>query len=101
MGAIQVVLETFAAQRGNYPNTNGGVQSLCVFRELDEGCALLDVASLPEDPLGDAGVNGYFYASDGESYVLYAQRETDTFPPCDGHPEFLQHFDSLLCVRGP
>lgn len=101
MGAIQVVLETFAAQHGSYPDTGGGVQSLCVFLELDVGCALLDVAPLPEDPLGDARVNGYFYASDGKSFAVYAQRETDAFPPCEGHPEFLQHFESLLCVRGP
>ncbi len=101
LGALQLVIETFAAERGSYPDTGGGVQSLCVFRDLDVGCVLLQVASLPEDPLGDAMVNGYFYASDGESYAVYAQRESDRFPACEGDSEFLQQFESLLCVRGP
>ena len=99
--AIRVVIETYQAEEGSYPYTGDGVQTLCVFQELDVGCALLDEAPLPEDPLGDAAANGYFYTSDGESYVVYAQRESETFPACEEHPEFLQHFESLLCVRGP
>ncbi len=99
--AIRVVMETYQEQEGSYPYTGDGVQTLCVFQELDVGCALLDVAPLPEDPLGDAGANGYFYTSDGERYVVYAQRESEIFPACEDDPEFLRHFESLLCVRGP
>ena len=99
--AIRVVMETYQEEEGSYPDTDDGVQTLCVFQELDVGCALLDVAPLPEDPLGDARANGYFYTSDGERYVVYAQRESETFPACEEHPEFLQHFESLLCVQGP
>ncbi len=98
---IRVVMETYRAEEGSYPYTGDGVQTLCVFQELDVGCALLQVAQLPEDPLGDAGANGYFYTSDGEHYAVYAQRESERFPACEEHPEFLQHFESLLCVRGP
>ncbi len=99
--AISVVMETYQEQEGSYPYTGDGVQTLCVFQELDVGCALLDVAPLPEDPLGDAGANGYFYTSGGERYLVFAQRESEAFPACEEHPEFLRHFESLLCVQGP
>ncbi|MCH8010000.1 MAG: glycosyltransferase family 39 protein [Chloroflexi bacterium] len=99
---IQQTIAVYTAEGNALPNTNGDLQSLCVFRELDAGCELLEVLDqLPEDPLGDAGVNGYFYVSDGATYIVYAQRETDAFPACDEHPEFLGQFDALLCVKGP
>ena len=99
---IQQTTAVYTAEGNALPNTNGDLQALCVFRELDAGCGLLEVLDqLPEDPLGDAGVNGYFYVSDGATYIVYAQRETDAFPACDEHPEFLVQFDALLCVKGP
>ena len=98
---VRALIETYQEAEGSYPDTGGGVQSLCVFQELDAGCALRRVAPLPDDPLGDAGLNGYFYASDGESFAVYAQRESDTFAACKDHPVFLQQFETLLCVRGP
>ena len=99
--AIGLVIDAYHEAEGSYPDTDDGVQTLCVLQELDVGCALLDEAPLPEDPLGDAAANGYFYTSDGESYVVYAQRESEMFPACEEHPEFLQHFGSLLCVQVP
>ena len=99
---IKHTIAVYVALGNAPPNTNGDPQSLCVFRELDAGCALLQVLDqLPEDPLGDAGVNGYFYVSDGISYSVYAQRETDALPVCDEHPEFLMQFDTILCIKGP
>ncbi len=98
---IQRIIATYAAEGNGLPNTNGDLQSLCVFREFDAGCTFGSVAELPEDPLGDAGVNGYFYSSNGTTYSIYAQRETDALPACDEHPEFLAHFNALLCVKGP
>ena len=101
LGEIQRTIATYAAEGNVLPSTNGDLQSLCVFRELDVGCAFRSVADLPEDPLGDAGVNGYFYSSNGAAYTIYAQRETGAFPACDEHPEFLRQFEGLLCVMGP
>ena len=100
--AVAGVLQQYREEHGAYPDTGGGIQTLCVFVELDEGCALNDIDRIPaHDPLGDASVNGYWYASDGRSFVVYAQRETDGPPECDEHPDHLGRFDSLICVRGP
>jgi len=102
VAAIQQALEQFRSEEGEYPNTNANIQTLCVFEDSDAGCALQDILGpLPQDPLGDPAANGYFYASDGETYVLYATRETDAFPACDEHPAHLGNIDSLHCVRGP
>ena len=101
--SLQAALSIFADEHGEFPNNEETVQTLCVFTEFDVGCELLDVLDrLPEDPLGDASVNGYWYASDGSIYELYAQRESGAFPVCVlDRPDFLQDFDFLLCVLGP
>jgi hypothetical protein len=97
-------LEEYEAAEGEFPGTNGAVQTLCVFEDIDAGCALLDVIDeIPEDPLGRNPENGYWYVSDGESFTLYARRESDAFEECDELPEFLEEQDveSALCVSGP
>jgi len=100
--AIQQALEQFRSDEGEYPNTNGNIQTLCVFEDSDAGCALQDILSpLPQDPLGDPAMNGYFYASDGATYTLYATREGDQPAECSEHPDHLGRIDSLSCVRGP
>ncbi len=101
--SLQAALDTYAADHDEFPNNEGTVQTLCVFTEFDIGCELLDVLDgLPQDPLGDASLNGYWYASDGSTYELYAQRESGAFPVCIlPRPDFLQDFDTLLCVLGP
>jgi hypothetical protein len=100
--AIQEALEQSRSNEGEYPNTNNNIQSLCVFEDSDAGCALLDVLDpIPLDPLGDPATNGYWYASDGETYVLYAMREGDQLTECAEHPDHLANIDSLYCVRGP
>lgn len=75
---IAYILEGYRARFGSYPSTGGGPQTFCVYRELDAGCALLDLApALPEDPLGDPLKNGYWYASDGRRFTVFAIREGD------------------------
>jgi len=99
---IQQALDQFRQEEGEYPNTNGNIQTLCVFEDSDAGCALQDIVDpVPQDPLGDPAANGYYYASDGETYVLYATREADALAECDEHPDHLGKIDSLYCVRGP
>ena len=101
--SLQAALDIYEDDQGEFPNNEGTVQTLCVFTEFDVGCELLDVLDeLPQDPLGDASMNGYWYSSDGRTYELYAQRESSAFPICTlERPDFLQDFDSLLCVLGP
>lgn len=102
LAAIQQALEQFRSDQGEYPNTNGNIQTLCVFTDSDAGCDLRDVLDpLPQDPLGDPANNGYFYASDGETYTLYATREGDQLAECSEHPDHLGRIESLYCVRGP
>lgn len=99
---LQDLLAEYFDDNDEYPNNEGSIQTLCVFPEFDVGCDLLELQSqLPEDPLGESSINGYWYSSNGESYTLYAQRESDSFPACLDHPEFLQDFDSVLCFSGP
>ena len=101
--SLQAALDLYAEDNDEFPSNEGNVQTLCVFTEFDVGCELLEVLDrLPQDPLGDASINGYWYASDGSRYELYAQRESDAFPACTlDRPDFLQDFDSVLCVLGP
>ena len=95
-------LEAYRQENDAYPTTDGNVQSLCVFPG-DAACALEDIlGDLPNDPLGEpASENGYWYASDGATYTVWAQRETDTVPECPDHPSHLERFDSVLCAQGP
>jgi hypothetical protein len=102
LSRIREALDEYYRDNGAYPDNGGGVQSLCAYVDNDAGCDLKDVLDpLPVDPLGDSAKNGYFYSSDGTSYVVYAQRETEEFVACLEHPEHLAHFSSLLCVQGP
>jgi hypothetical protein len=95
---LQLLLEQFRPQEGSYPDTGGAVQTLCAF-SVDAGCALESGQLLPQEPLGDPSVNGYWYSSDGSRYVLFAQRESEVLPACADHPAHLRDFDSLLCVH--
>ncbi len=96
--ALQGALQEYMDDQGSYPNTGGILQTLCEARDLDAGCELERTLNpLPEDPLGDPGANGYWYISDGETYTLYAQRESETFPACLDYPDLSAMFDSILC----
>lgn len=100
--AIQEALEEYRQENRDYPDTDGNVQTLCAFAEADAGCDLREVLSpLPLDPLGDPASNGYWYASSGSSYTLYAQRESGRFPECEEHPQHLEALESLICIQGP
>ncbi|MCH9003303.1 MAG: type II secretion system protein GspG [Planctomycetes bacterium] len=96
--ALQGALQEYMDDQGSYPNTGGVLETLCEASDLDAGCELERTLNpLPEDPLGDPGANGYWYISDGETYTLYAQRESQVFLACLHHPETLATFDSLFC----
>lgn len=94
---LQGALEQLRLETGAYPSTSGSIQPLCAFSGLNAGCALERVlTALPKDPAG----GDYFYASDGGSYTLYAQRESQALPACAERPPELSSFDSVLCVHG-
>lgn len=102
LAAIQDALEEYRSDEGGYPSTDGNIQTLCAFADTDAGCALLDVLDpIPEDPLGDPVQMGYFYASDGQSYTVFALRESEEFLPCPEHPAHLEGLPGVMCVSGP
>lgn len=95
-------LEEYHEGEGDYPDSGGNIQTLCAFPDIDVACELGDILTpLPDDPKGDPGANGYWYASDGSSYVIYAQRESEAFEACEEHPDHLQEFDSVFCLQEP
>lgn len=67
------------ARDGSYPSTNGNLQTLCVYKDDDKGCALKDVLpnGVPADPLGASAENGFWYQSDGTYVKVYASMEED------------------------
>ena len=102
LAALQAALQQYQDEHDEYPDSKGGIQTFCVYREIDAGCKLDEFLSqLPQDPLGNPAKNGYHYTSDGSEYTVYAQREADQAPQCAEHPAPLKSFKSLMCVTGP
>src|SRR5205823_377099 len=71
---IAAALSAYQDRTGGFPSTGGNVQSACVYEALDKLCQLRgDVgAETLGDSRGDRLRNGYWYASDGASFALYA-----------------------------
>jgi hypothetical protein len=64
-------LEEYRTRFGSFPSTGGSIQSLCTYPQ-DAGCELLEVmTAIPQDPQ----LFSYWYASDGESYSVFAIQE--------------------------
>jgi hypothetical protein len=91
--------------KGNLPATDDHVQSLCTYKELDQGCKLgayIDGGSVPSDPVGN-GYN-YWYSSDGTSARFYASLE-QPLPgdeqPCDTDDAELVKHANVICVSAP
>ena len=100
---IAGALITHWYQLGSFPSTGGlaDLQSLCASPD-DAGCALEAIlADLPRDPRGYPEVNGYWYASDGTTYIVYALAETKepwSGPRCPSTPPQLAGRGDLQCL---
>jgi hypothetical protein len=92
-------------QDGSFPSTNGNVQTLCVFKDLDVGCKLKDVipSGPPQDPLGSPIENGYWFSSDGSSLKIYASMEQDvpSDQQCQTDNVDLLKKSNLICLTVP
>ncbi len=93
------------ADDGDFPTTNGNIQTLCAFVDHDIGCTLEDALGSPPpvDPLGNPSQNGYWYVSDGDTVRIFAALEGD-IPDADKCP--IDHADlskqpNLICVASP
>lgn len=91
--------------KGNLPTTEAHVQSLCTYKELDQGCkfgAYTDSGDVPADPVGN-GYN-YWYSSDGTTARFYASLEqplTADEQPCDTNDAELLKHANVICVSTP
>jgi hypothetical protein len=97
-------LQQLREQDGEYPSTEGNLQSLCVFSEVDAGCKLKEVlgSEPPNDPRGRSSTTGYWYQSDGSTAVLYVafEGEIPTDDLCaNPHPGFDElELPYLVCL---
>lgn len=103
---LRSALEEYRDRFDSYPNTDGNVQTMCAYEDLDKGCDLKDVLDdgaedVLSDPLGESIVNGYWYASDGDSYTIWMLREGPGNPGEPVCPESNPHLTEkgpLFCV---
>ncbi|MEX2247889.1 MAG: hypothetical protein WEC75_14535 [Dehalococcoidia bacterium] len=90
---------------GSFPTTNGNVQTLCAFKDLDVGCSVEEYVRVepPEDPLGDPIQNGYWYSSDGQSMRVYAslEEEVPEGERCETEDANLRDKPNLICIELP
>lgn len=95
----------FRDANGEFPFTNNNIQSLCVYTDFDAGCELEDVLGTepPEDPLGEPGVNGYWYQSDGATAKVYVslEGEIDDAERCDTNYVDFRDKPNLICPTVP
>jgi hypothetical protein len=101
---IAAALEKYRTEEGEYPSTNGNIQSACTYEEFDALCKLGDLLDpVPEDPLGNAVLNGYWYVSDGKTYTLVAAVDLPAnATPTKCEQRIFQHTakSNLYCLTG-
>ena len=91
--------------KGSLPTTETHVQSLCTYKELDQGCkfgAYTDSGDVPADPVGNG--YSYWYSSDGTTARFYASLEeplTGDEQPCDTDDAELAKHANVICVTAP
>jgi hypothetical protein len=89
---------------GEFISTNGNIQTLCAFQDVDAGCALAGFmgGEVPIDPSGEATRNGYWYQSDGRSLRAYAALELEIpdAERCDtNYVDFRGRI--MICIAAP
>lgn len=102
---IEDALERYYRKKKEYPSTSGNVQTACKYSDIDALCKLKDFLDpIPTDPVGDPGENGYWYASDGKTYMVIAAMELAENASPTACPEIVVDFverGNLLCIAGP
>ena len=106
LALLSAALAKYKDRFDEYPVNGGNVQTMCAYQDLDIGCDLKKALSdededILEDPLGEALVNGYWYASDGETYTIWALREGPANPGdpvCAESVPHLKDKGALFCI---
>ncbi|MEX1254934.1 MAG: glycosyltransferase family 39 protein [Dehalococcoidia bacterium] len=103
LSRLSQALTDYSSEHDGFPSTGGldRGEPLCALG-AGAGCELRDVLKHdpPSDPLGTAEEHGYWYASDGDTAIIYARRETDepwAGPAC-ASPSALSDRGELQCV---
>jgi len=97
-------LKEYRDRHGLFPYTAGNAQPLCGSPQSDAGCKLDEfLQPLPRAPLSGRGCYEYWYASDGQSFVLYAALETKEVVggQCPSVPQRFSGVERLYCLSGP
>jgi type II secretory pathway pseudopilin PulG len=80
---IGIALDQYRTGKGEFPSTDGDIQSGCAYPDLDALCKIKDYLDpIPTDPAGEPILNGYWYVSDGKTFTLIAGVDS----PADGTP---------------
>lgn len=99
---LAAALVEYKEENGSYPSTGNNVQTACAYEDLDVLCQLRPEvgAEALVDPFGDPHEYGYWYASDGESFTLYALLEETPAPEetCTA-PGDLGSRENLYCLH--
>ncbi len=106
LAQLRTALDEYRDRFDSYPNTDNNVQTMCAYEDLDKGCDLKkvlddDADSILKDPLGEPVLNGYWYASDGETYTIWMLREGPGNPGDPICPETNPHLKEkgpLFCI---
>lgn len=95
-GALYVVRQ----DEGAFPSTQDKVQTACRYEETDVLCRLKQAGiDVFEDPRGDSELYGYWYASDGQSFTLYAAFENPVPPSKQCSVAHLSKHADLYCLK--
>jgi hypothetical protein len=101
---ITVALKQYHDDKGEYPSTGGNIQTLCSYPDIDAGCKLTDfIDPIPSDPTGQSVLNGYWYSSDGKTYVVIAGMDSSAnATPDKCEKRFFDHTrkTNLYCAIG-
>lgn len=99
---VAAALAAYQERTGAYPNTDGNVQTACVFLDLDKLCVFREQLGRQTltDPRGDGTRYGYWYASDGKAYALFATFESPVPPAetCRPADRGLSQKPNLYCL---
>lgn len=87
-------------RNGAYPSTNGNVQTVCNYKDIDVGCAVLALAD-GSATIKDPASIGYWYSSNGQSAQFYASLEGDVAKEdqCVTNDAELKKHDNVICVK--
>jgi hypothetical protein len=102
---LSAALADYRSVNGSYPTTSNNVQSACNY-PVDKLCLLEPKLGKDAflDPRGVPGVYGYWYKSDGSSFILFASMESEVASsdscPVERHLQEA-HVQNVLCVRSP